>query len=231
MKNIWEKHKIKLILFFYLIIMIIFAGQAVFPMADGIRRKADNIQERLIDNEINKSRVSKIPEMEEAYSFFQGRKEATEVILKKDEEVDFIKEIEQIAEGTGNAISLKVVETKDKKTSAKSSDKKKDEEKGIEESLSYGDYIPMQITLKGNYSSLVNFIRRLENYHYYVNVLSMECKKETEVIEKKEQKNDGVIPAAPNLFSSTSLPSDPSSEKYSKERLSSVLNVAIYNKK
>jgi hypothetical protein len=234
LKTFLKKYKISVVILAYLVFVFLLYRLAIFPLTQSVRDKADDIQKRIVDNQIEKERLGKISELEEAYGEYQKNKETLEVVLDAQYEVDFIKKLEILAEETGNKISLKIEEA-DKKTADKNKavlDKKKEEEKTVREKLSYNNFISMQINLRGNYVSLVNFIHKLENSAYYVNILSIDIKKEKEALEKKIEK---VNVQSDTLFtpgSKTAPKEEPASnEPQEREILNTTLNVVIYLKK
>lgn len=142
---------------------------------------SDEIQKKNIDNNIYKERVQRIPEMEKTQAVFEGNKNNLKIFLNGSSEVDFIKKIESVAEETGNRITLKIAEDKNKKP-AKKEDKK--DENDIKNALPGNNkYVTIQIGLEGSYENLFNFMRKLENINYYVNVISLDINKT--VVEKE----------------------------------------------
>jgi Na+-translocating ferredoxin:NAD+ oxidoreductase RnfG subunit len=227
MKSIWINHKLKIILAIYVIVAAVFVRFVAIPLVENIKNKSDEIQEKIIDGQINQTRLSKVGQMEDDFNVYETKKESLNVILDTRDEVEFIKELEAMAQDTGNTISLDVQDNPASSPKATAA-KKKDE--GIIDKLSYKDYVSMEITLKGNYTGLVNFIQKLENFRYYVNIVSLSLNKETQTEDNTPS------PAAPSslgVFSPIiSNPSAPQKiERKEKEILKSVLDVIIYTKK
>ena len=164
--------------------------------------------------------------MEKDYAGFESNQPAMDVILGAQDEVDFIKKLEAIAQETGNTISLQV---NDLAAGSSAKNKKKDEDKSIREKLKYPNFISMSISLTGNYANLVNFIKKLENTPYYVNIISLDCKKEVETSEKKV----AVEPTSQvGIFMPGGNPA-PAPERIISEQeevLNSILSVVIYTK-
>ncbi|MFA6047192.1 MAG: hypothetical protein WCV59_04590 [Parcubacteria group bacterium] len=231
MKNIWKKHKIKIVAFAYVVAAGFLLYFAVFSIKKEIEDKSDKIQSQILDREIESSRVSAISKMEEDHKYSQENSKALEVLLSREEGVDFIKKMENIAQETGNAISFKVEEAGDKKDVKKPAPAKKDNaEKTIQESLSYDSYISIQIDLKGDYGGLISFLEKLENTRNYINIISLESKTEKEATENsanvKNNQEFGVFSPTPVTSSAEST-----AEKKEKNILHSVVNVVVYTKK
>ncbi len=110
MKNIWKKHKLKMIVVAYFIGIFLVAQFVIRPMVGKTKDKADDIQKKLIDMQEDKGRLDKIPEMKDASGLIQEKKESLDVILVSEKEVDFIKKLESLADETGNKIALKIEE-------------------------------------------------------------------------------------------------------------------------
>lgn len=234
MKNIWIKHKLLILTIGYLAVSGVFVYFSVISEIRVIKSRADDIQKKIIDNQIAKSRLEKIPEMEIAYDNFQSKKDALEVIIDPNGKVDFIKKMEFLAESTENKVVIKVIEEDNKITDAKikamEAAKKKGIEPSIKEKLTHTNYFFLELGLNGSYKNLVNFIHKLENTYNYVNVVSLEVKKEKETDDAK--KTSIQKPQISDVFSVrdvTGLDAE-GSEKKDKEFISSVLKVVVYTK-
>jgi hypothetical protein len=234
MKIIWKKFKLSIITVAYLLFLLAVIFFFAKPFMGKIKEKADNVQKKILDNQIDREKIEKIPQMQETEKNIQEKSDVLNVILNHDEEVEFIKKLETLADLTGNRMTL-TVEDPDIATSSKTVKKpnsKKDDKKGILESLSYDSYVSMQINLEGDYLSLINFVNKLENFQYYVNIISLDSKKNVEI----DGNNNSTVPISSDIFSApTSSSQPPSSQgpKTEKEKniLSSTINVVVYTKK
>ena len=189
MKDFLKKHK----LWLSVSITGILIGAAFFfgayKLIDKIETISNVVQEKTIDNEYNQSRITEIPEMEAAVRSFQERESDLDATLDESKEIDFIKKLEALAEITGNRIDLKINEQDLKKAAAVQS--AKDAKDTILGSLPYNNYITMQINLEGGYVELVNFIHKIENFGYYVNIVSVSAAKN---ISDQAQASSGASP-------------------------------------
>ncbi|MFA6383142.1 MAG: hypothetical protein WCX17_01845 [Parcubacteria group bacterium] len=170
MNNIWKKYNILINIAGFLAVLFLVLFFVVFSLQRSIQKNSDEIQRNIIDGDMNKSRISKIPEMEKVEEAFAENKNNLNIILNSDNEVDFIKKIESLAEETGNKIDLKIDDTasKNQKPAAASKD-----QTDIKNNLPYSKYLSIQINLEGNYDGALNFIHKLENMNYYVNIISL----------------------------------------------------------
>jgi hypothetical protein len=170
MINIWKKYNILINIAGFLVVLVLVLFFVIFPLQTSIQKNSDEIQRNIINSEMNRSRVSKIPEMEKVETAFAENKNNLNIILNSENEVDFIKKIESLAEETGNKIDLKIDETgsKNQKPAVASKDPS-----DIKNNLPYAKYLSIQINLEGDYSGALNFIHKLENMNYYVNIISL----------------------------------------------------------
>lgn len=218
MINFWKKYK----LWLSILITGILIGVAFFFVAYKlivkIKSVSDVVQEKTIDNENNQSRIAKIPEMEAAQRSFREREADLDATLDEDKEIDFIKKLEALAEVTGNRISLKIDELDQKK--AEAAKKVKNAEESILGSLPYDKYITVQINLEGGYSELVNFIHKIENFGYYLNVVSINAVKNASK-EAEAQKDRSPFSASRSGGNIT----------LEKETIKTAITVVVYLKK
>lgn len=226
MKDFWKKHKIKIVILFYIAATLSLVRFAVVPFVEKIKERSDDVQERIINNKINETRVEEIPDMERTLEDYKKNSQALDVILGTEDEVDFIKQMELIADITGNKIILSVGDNNVEKNSDRTSS---DEEKPIKDNLKYKNYISMDINLKGSYSGLVNFVNKLENTSYYVNVISIRSKKakESTTFKSNDQTSSYVFSAVPSQ--DVTPQSEPVRDE--KDLLESFIKVVIYIKK
>ena len=198
---------------FFVIFALTFAFM-IFPIIRGIVYNSDEIQKKIIDNEINKAGIEKIPEMKNVHEIFMQKQDTLNVIITEGGEVDFMKKMEALADETGNKIELKI---QDKDPNAKKDDKTKD--LSIVGNLPYNNYMLMDITLLGNYDGLIKFLSKLEKFEKYANVVKVDLSK---VEEDQEAVNKNIFYSAPTT---TPLP-----EVKKKELLKSILSLAVYVK-
>lgn len=235
MKYFWKKHKTAIVIWVFLLVFPALFYLAFMSVMDRIQAKADSIQEKRIDAELDKAKIDKIPQMEEANEAFEKNKAAVGVILGTEHKVDFIEYMETLAQDTGNKIELKVlsenagddpVQSKKSATVAKSA--AQSGSKSIEDQLPYKQYISMQVNLEGSYSAYLQFLHKLENSNYYTNIISFDLQKvflekETDQAEKKSP--NGIF-LSPSNGDDQSQPADTPSDDQS--ILKSSLNIVVY---
>jgi hypothetical protein len=235
MKEVWKKFKLSIITITYLLLLLAIIFFFAKPFMGKIEEKADNIQKKTLDNQIDREKIGNISQMEETEKNIQKKNDMLNVFLSNDKEVEFIKKLENLADQTGNRMALTIDDANAAITAknAKKPSAKKDDKKGILESLSYDSYVSMRINLEGNYLGLINFVNKLENFQYYVNIISLESKKSVEIKDNKNSdaaSTNSDIFSAPASSSQQSFPEEPETKK-EKDILSSTINVVVYTKK
>lgn len=154
-----RKNKITLAACTYLILVALFFYFIIRPLQQKITGKASEIQQEKIDQDITKKKIATVSVMEKDYEKYKENEENLNVMIAQSQDVEFIKELERLAEETGNKIEFKIQEKK-------GSDAK--DGPGI---------LSMQIALEGSYQSLLDFVHKLENGKNYVNILSFRSEK------------------------------------------------------
>ena len=215
MKDFIIKYKIQLIIGLYAILAASFFYFIITPLVERIIAKADTIQQSKVDAELNDKRLSMVSAMENNYTEFSSNENSFDITIDAAREVDFIKELEVLADQTGNKIEFKVQDPIDTKTSSKA----KGAENDIKSRLSYSNYLSMQIALEGSYSGLLNFVHKLENYKNYVNIIGISS-------EKKVTAN--VVGSSSPFSTANSVQTKLAADK---ESVNSILDVVVYIKK
>ncbi len=221
MKNFYKKYKVQVVLVGYCLLLGIFIYGGILTIVKHIQAEADGIQKKIIDEELNKKSLAKIPQLMSDYAIFSSQEKDLNVIMQKESEVEFIKSLENLAKETGNEISLKLIEEEDSsiKNVQGKTGTKVEEEKNIPNELPYKNYITIQLELKGKYPELMKFLKKLENMEYAANVVTLELKKEEKRIEERSGNpfvDSGDAPV--------------SGEKPREEILKSLINLIVYIK-
>lgn len=220
MKNIQKKYRLSILILAYAVILGLAIYFFAIPFVFTIKSLSNEVQSEIIDQQVDQSRLSKLSQMEDDWSYYQSNKDSMEVILKPENQLEFIESIEAIASKTNNIIDLKIEESPDPREiekMKKESNKTAGENKSILGNISFNSYFPAQIGLKGDYAGLVNFINMLENSRIYVNIISIESHKE--LVEDNSQKKE-------DIFSADAKKEEP----VKKEILASVIRAVVYTK-
>ncbi|EKE18962.1 MAG: hypothetical protein ACD_9C00184G0001 [uncultured bacterium] len=138
----------------------------------------DQIQEEEMKQEVVRRQISELPKIQSQYETLKTG-DLSDVLLDKEKAVILIEKLEKIAENTGNSIVIKVEESvvETKKTSSKN---KPVAEATIFDDLPSSDYLRLKITLTGEYDSVVNFIKAIESFEYYCDIVGIQISKNDE---------------------------------------------------
>jgi len=213
MKDFLRVYKIQVIVGIYLVIFAAFFYFFCLPIVAEINSKADEIQQKKIDSEINEKRLADVPVMEENFGKFKENENSFTMLIEPNSEVELIKELEALAAQTNNKIEFKIQDPADGKTAVK----QKAVEGSVKSKLSYTNYLSMQIAIEGNYANLLSFIHKLENYKKTINVMSV----------SSEKKEPDVPVNNPNPFDVTVAKKGLTG----KEVINSILDIVVYIKK
>lgn len=145
---------------------------AVLPLYRGIESKQTEIQEKLADQEMKSRKINELPRIKQQYEFIRSNEGGMGVLLREEEAVTLVQELEALAEKTGNAISIEIP---DKSKAAKpAANSKNKEETSLADSLPSKEYLEMNIRLTGGYGEVVSFMHKLESSGYYSDIISFQ---------------------------------------------------------
>lgn len=211
-------------------IVVIIFGLAFFaaiyfmfvPIISKLRGTSDEIQKKIIDQQIEEARLGNLTQMKDELAKYEKQKSSVAVILEAGSEASFIESLESMAASTGNSVSLKISEAS-KEASGKASGSDKKKAANILTELTYKKYFPIEVNLKGNYQSFINFLHKLENSQYYANVISLNIKKSA------RDNQSAASSGASEIFSSS--PSSSSDNSFNEsEKLDTSINIIVYTK-
>lgn len=208
MKDFFKKYKIQSIIGVYMSIVFAIFYFLVFPTINEIKNSANKINQGEIISELSEERLANVATREDNYNKFLENEEKFNIVIEPNSEVELIKELESIAEQTGNKIEFKIQEDE----TAKVKTKQKIAADDIKGNLKNSNYLSMLIAIEGSHASLAKFIHKIENYKKTINIISISS-------EKKEISSDSI-----NLNSADAIPSE-------KEVINSIFDVVIYIKK
>lgn len=104
-------------------LLVFFAAK---PLFEEIENNFDAIEKEKADKEEMRRKLGEFDEIQRQAEKIQEQEKILEITLKKEQIVQFVQELEDIAKNTGNEISI---ETKDKETLEKEMQKRKKDEK------------------------------------------------------------------------------------------------------
>lgn len=213
MKDFFKKYNIQSIISIYIVVVFVAFYFLVMPTINEIRDTANKINQEKIAGELREEQLMTVSTMEDNYNKFKENEDSFNIVIDPKNEVELIKELERIAEQTGNKIELKIQEDGDTKPKTK----QKAVEGDIKDSLKNSNYLSILIAIEGDHASLINFINKIENYKKTINIISISS-------EKKEiNYENNSNPASVTAAIKTGMEN--------KEVINSIFDVVVYIKK
>jgi hypothetical protein len=162
----------------------------ITPFTKELENNFSAIQVKLIEAKNNGDKINKVGTMEDSFNQVVGELSSLEVIFSKDNIVELVRELESIAQSTGNTITISV----DEKSSGvvavdKNKDKKnpKEKEDAFLQALPVQSYFLIKIKLTGDYGGLIKFINKLNNVKYYNTPISFDIASQEIVLENNNK--------------------------------------------
>ena len=165
---------------------------AFFFQLGKVRETADNIQKEQLDSLVRDERSQKILEMKKELGDVEtSQKEMNALLVDKENAVPFLKLMEDTAIGTGNSIKISVVDLakiksqSSKKPVVQEADpestkdiQKQDQAQKTEQAKNtapdFSNQLGFSIELTGEYGSFIDFLTKIENFPYLVQVYSFQ---------------------------------------------------------
>jgi len=186
MNNTLKKYRLTFIAFLILGIMILTAVFGIAPMYKKVLVLRDDIQKEMAKKENQEKQIKRLPELKTQYENVIKEEGHLDILLTEERVVPFIQTIEGLAIVTGTEIKIQSNDAKIEEPVKKKivSDNKGDsedvsqsetkKEKTLGNSLPYDNYLRLTLTVKGDYSELVDFLAKLETLPVALDVLGMD---------------------------------------------------------
>lgn len=175
----------------------------ILPLHQKIGAEGDEIQKVLAKTENSERKISRLPEFESQYETIRSGENRIRLLLSEDRAVDFIREIEILAEGTGGDVTIAQGASPEaaKKKAAPAKEKDGDdapakaEPKTIGESLPWEKSLRLKVRFTGTYPDAANFLHKIETMPYRLDVLAVDIRP----VPDEEKRKVGVVevPVAP----------------------------------
>ncbi len=192
MKNFFKKYSFVITLLLIITLMGVtfwFGIVAMYQKAVSLR---DDIQKEIAHKENRERQIKRLPEIKSQYETVLSEEGHFNILLTEDRMVGLIQTMESLAEKTGTEVAIqsnsaKFEDQTKKKTATKSEDASDDAEakkdnsqddtkKTLASSLPYPNYLRLTLTVKGDYTEIVNFLHSLETLPVALDVLGVEVK-------------------------------------------------------
>lgn len=189
--NFLEKNKIYLIIGGLLVTWICFIVFAIIPSVRLLGNNFDYVQMKMITLQNNDNKLGKLDSLRNSFEKVNAERSNLDVVFFKDNIVNLVKELELVAQNTGNDITISVDEGVNKKILEVNKNNPNSKENQLLKSLPVENYFTIKISLVGNYNSLIEFVDKLNNLKYYNTIISFNLEsKEIIVMEDKSDKSD-----------------------------------------
>lgn len=178
MKKFFQKQRELLAIVIYICFVVAIAYFIIMPLLSRINGVVDQIQEEKINQEIKKQSLTDLPKMQEQYENLQNNEKMVDVLFDRNNAVELIEKLEKLAQDSGNSIAISVQEKEPtqeapSKTKKKTNAAEKSAPDSIIDKLPSSEYMQMKLELKGEYNTAVDFIRKLENFEYYCDIIGI----------------------------------------------------------
>ena len=209
MSLFWKQYKeyiIPLLIGGFGIALVVYG---IVPAQQKIRKLMDTSQEILTDREIREELVASLVTLREQKDLVQKNEEVLHVVIPKENIVDLIKNIEDLARNTHNEISIDAQTlnvapppvTKPKKEAVPAKNEAgetadtevKKTEKTLIDSLPSDKRIGISIKLTGSYNDIVQFIQKLESMPYATDIIALSFTVEEPDADSAEKKRADIF--------------------------------------
>lgn len=225
MKNFFQKQRefVSIFLFVTLVGGLIYF--VMMPLISKINSIRDEIQEESLRQESSRMRLNNLPKVQDQYKRLEESQAAVDVLLDKNNAVVLIEQLEKLAEQSGDKIKISVQDQPAEKGTSSAKKRGESEEKAITDELPSKDYLQLKITLDGNFEAIGKFVKELESFQYYSDIIGVEIKKSDGEDESTGQGGDFgyVSPFAINQKKQEAAPKN-------EDSLEAVLDVVFYTK-
>lgn len=227
MKDFFQKQREGITIFAYVGVVIGLVYFVILPLLGRVNGVQNQIQEENIKQEIKKQQINELPKMENQYNILSNSEKSIDVLLDKNDAVALIERLEKMADDSGDKISIsiqdKIVATEQKSVSASAKNKATTEDELIK-NLPSTDYLQMKIIITGDYNAIVKFVRSLESFEYYCDIVAIQINKSD---DNSNAANNGTLM---NPFNSTNT-NKKVAILSNDNKLEASLDVVFYTKK
>lgn len=190
-KNIFlTKYKIHITIGTIFVGWCLFVYFFVIPGIKNLEVNFDSVEMKKIENKVNEEKIVNVSELKNSYDEINQESYNLEVVFSKDKIVELVKDLENIAEKTGNTINITVNEST-KIVEAKKTKATTDvHENEILKNLPTKEYFELDVALRGNYNNLMRFVDKVNNIKYYNVIKSFDISSIEIEVEQSKQSDD-----------------------------------------
>lgn len=182
MSLFWKEYREYIITITIAVVGFVLVWFGIMPLQKKITEQLTTSQELLTDRSIRDARVAHLYDLREKKIRVSQKEDQLDVIISRSHIVDFVKEIEVLAQTTHTGIAI------DAKDQPLASVIKKpiavnpedapvvdnaSKPKSLEETLPNIPKIIISITLTGRYEDIVSFVQKFESMHYKTDIFGL----------------------------------------------------------
>lgn len=222
MNNFLRKQREIVAIIAYVAVIFLLVYFVVLLLIEKINEANYQIQEEGMKQEIARQHINDLPKIQKQYEELENSIDLTDVLLDENEAVALIERLEKTAKETENNIEIEVQAQNDQKKSPAKT--KAGAEVLLVDELPTQDYLQLKITLDGRYDSIVDFVRKIENFEYYCDITEVQINRSDDVSSARSGSE------ATNPFSFSVKKDEKDIAKDKNGPLSSSLIVVFYKK-
>lgn len=174
MKNFFKKQREPLALIVYALLVFAIVWGVVFPLLGKIDFVKNKIQEENLRQQGSRERLSELPKIRNQFSELEKNESSLDVLLDKNNAVVLIEKLEKIADDSGDKITISVQDQTTLKTPPVTAQNSKDN--ALVNALPSKNYLQLRIALTGDFNSINKFVKSLESFEYYCDIIGMQIK-------------------------------------------------------
>jgi Tfp pilus assembly protein PilO len=195
MKDFIKQRKEIFLLVTFAIVFIGLVYGAIIPLLRKIDDTRNKTQEELLNQEAKRSRLSELPSIKKQFDLLQESNDnVMGILVDRNKAVELIERLEKTAQETKNEITISIADKQPQQTTKSSqSSSKNNDANSLLGALPSSEFLRMTLNLNGTYSSVVDFVSKLENMDYYSDIVSFSIKQIEEKKENLPQSNSGAI--------------------------------------
>ncbi len=219
MKNEWwQKTKPWVLQVTITLVSVALIWVAFGVLAGSIQNQMDEIQKLDVLREYRSRQLQQLPELEKQNTLIAERGEELDIIVTKDELVQFIRTLEQLASETGvkitiaskdntlleSKITLATPPAKGQKAASDQNTVQEDaapapqpkrsakQSEGLLDEMVLKKYIRLTLTVTASYQSMITYLHKLETLPYATDIIGVTVKEAREQQDKRATENTTV---------------------------------------
>ena len=237
MKNFFQKQREILAIFFYVLFILALVWVVILPLLGKINNVNDQIQQEAMKQQSNKQRLDDLPKIQAQAEAVEKNQAALDVLLDKNNAVVLIEKLEKLADDSGDKITIAVQDQASAKTLAPAETPapagaaSTPPDNSLVSKLPNQNYLQLKITLDGNLNSIAAFIKSLESFEYYSDIIGLDIKKsDPTAAGAAALAGSGMLSPFDAAGKPIAAPASPTAATVPTDSLSASLDVVFYTK-